>query len=182
MEIDRASATTRLDVDAIDATAAAREALVRIAEIDPRARDLLHAAAMLGRLLAALGASPTLAAATIDGLAEARGSSDWIAPVRAALLEAYVAEREERADERGFERWNYPNCCVHLAEGACTIAAGIPDDDADLLTSWADGVARALARANVRRAVISGSDRARRVLIDALALVGIRAEREFVVR
>jgi len=180
MELDRASATSRIDRDAIEATTAAREALVALLLIDPKARDVLHASAMLGRLLASLGASAALAAATSDALGSLLETP--IAPVRASLIEAYVAEREERAFGRGLERWAYPGCCVHLAEGECAIAAGLPDDDDDSLTNWADSVARSLARAKVRRAKISGSERARRALEDALALVGIRAEREFVVR
>jgi hypothetical protein len=183
MEIDRASATTRIDVEAIQATAAPREAIARFAALDPSSRDLLHAAGMLGRLLAAANASPTLAAVTMDGLARAiEGRHDFIPSARAALLEAYVAEREERAHDRGLERWSYPGCAVHLDAETCAIAAGVPDDDDDRLVAWADSVARALARVKVRKAVVSGSDRARSALEDALGLVGIRAERAFVVR
>jgi hypothetical protein len=179
MEIDRAQATTRFDLEAIAQTASPREALVHL---DPSARDFLHAAAMLGRLLASLGASPTLAAVTMDGWGRATESRESTAAARAALLEAYVSEREAQTREIDTARWKYPNCAVRIDAETCAVAAGIPDDDDDHVLAWADSVARELARAKVRRAIVSGNERARQALEDALAVMGIRAEREFVVR
>src|SRR5207237_1558178 len=91
MEIDRENATGRPDRDAIESTAAAREALVARIESGQEDNDLLHAAAMLGRLLAALGASPSLAASTIDGAVRAleRPPAKWAAMARSALCESY---------------------------------------------------------------------------------------------
>lgn len=179
MDLDRESAATKLDRDAIDATASLRESIVRLASLDPEARDLLHACAMLGRLLAASHASPALAAATIDDLARTLGRA--MPTARAAVFEAYVAEREERALRASAERWSYPSCAVHLDARSCAVAC-LPDDDVDALAHWADGVARALARLAVRDVIASGPERARKALEDACALVGIRVQREIVVR
>lgn len=186
MEIDRENATGRPDRDAIDATAAARQALVDRIRGGLLDNDLLHAAAMLGRLLAALGASPSLAAATIDGVVRAletpgpskwAGSGKWEGPARSALCEAYVAAREELAKIEATKSWSFPACCVPLSDGTVAVAAGIPSDDSDDIVTWADGVARALARMKVRRVIIGGKKSAALALEDALSLVGIDADR-----
>lgn len=179
MELDREHATGRPDRDAIDATTGAREALVERVLSGQEDTDLLHAAAMLGRLLAAHGCSPSLAAATTDGAVRALEGSKgrWPSLVRSALTEAYVAARDEHAQLGIAKSWSFPACCVPLSDGAVAIAAGIPSDDSDEIVAWADGVARALARMKVRRAVVSGKGAALAALEDALSLVGIDTER-----
>lgn len=178
MDADRESATGRPDLDAIEATAAAREALAEHVLRGDEGNDALHAAAMLGRLLASLGASPSLAVVTIDGALRAleRGGA-WVTPARAALAEAYVAAREEQAEAAIAKAWSFPACCVPLAEGTVAVAAGVPSSDHDEVVAWADGVARALARMKVRRVVVSGKGPAVLALEDALSLVGIPADR-----
>jgi hypothetical protein len=177
MEIDRENATGRPDRDAIDATAAAREALVE--RVESADNDLLHAAAMLGRLLATLGASPSLAVSTVDGAVRAleRPNAKWAAMARSALCEAYVTAREEHAQIEATKSWSFPACCVPLADGTVAVAAGIPSDDSDEIVAWADGVARALARMKVRKVMVSGKGNALAALEDALALVGIHTDR-----
>lgn len=179
MELDRESATSRPDRDAIEATAAAREALVERVMSGQEDVDLLHAAAMLGRLLHAHGCSPSLAAATIDGAVRALETTRgrWPALARSSLTEAYVAARDEQSQLGIAKSWNFPACCVPLSDGTVAVAAGIPSDDTDEIVAWADGVARALARMKVRRAVVSGKGAALAALEDALSLVGIDAER-----
>jgi hypothetical protein len=179
MEIDRESATSRQDRDAIEATATAREALAARIQGGQEDNDLLHAAAMLGRLLATLGASPSLAVATIDGAVRAceRPQGKWTAMARSALCEAFVAVREERAQLEASKSWSFPACCVPLADGTIAVAAGIPSEDSDEIVAWADGVARALARMKVRRVVVSGKGSALSALEDALSLVGIHTDR-----
>jgi hypothetical protein len=178
-ELDRESATGRPDRDAIDATAAAREALIERVMSGQEDVDLLHAAAMLGRLLAAHGCSPSLAAATIDGAVRALeiAKGRWAALARSALTEAYVAARDEQSQLGIAKSWSFPACCVPLAAGEVAVAAGIPSDDSDEIVAWADGVARALARMKVRRAIVSGKGAALAALEDALSLVGIATER-----
>jgi hypothetical protein len=82
--------------------------------------DSLHAWAVLGRVLADAGASPTLAAHTVDTLravALRRGAdAKWCAGARAALIEAYVAAQRERAELRMAESWRFPRCVVRLDE------------------------------------------------------------------
>jgi hypothetical protein len=179
MDLDRESATGRPDLDAIAATAAAREALLERIEGGQEDVDLLHAAAMLGRLLATHGCSPSLAAATMDGAVRALESTKgkWPALARAALTEAYVATRDESAQQGATKSWSFPACCVPLPDGSVAVAAGIPSEDSDDIVAWADGVARALARMKVRRAIVSGKGAAVSALEDALSLVGIHAER-----
>src|SRR4051812_35545779 len=79
------------DRDAIRATDAARALVIEL--FDRPARDLYNACALFGRLLADAGASPSLAASTIDGAAlalrHAGASFDEtrVAPARASVAE-----------------------------------------------------------------------------------------------
>src|SRR5687768_11028558 len=83
------------DREAIRATEAARALVVEL--FDRPARDLYNACALMGRLLADAGASPSLAVSTIDGLARALGDTKTaydetrIAPARASVAEGYVS-------------------------------------------------------------------------------------------
>src|SRR5690242_7019353 len=94
-EHDRARSIHSADRDAIRATEAARARVVEL--FDRPARDLYNACALLGRLLADAGASPSLAATTIDGLARALAETTTafddsrIAPARASVAEGYVS-------------------------------------------------------------------------------------------
>jgi hypothetical protein len=145
--------------------------------LDSADHDSLHAWAVLGRVLADAGASPTLAAHTVDALrdlAVGRGTgSQWCAGARAALIEAYVAAQRERAELRMAESWRFPRCVVRLDERTAAVAAFFPDDDADATVRWADEVAAGLARMGVRCVHAEGSTHARAALADALTSFGI---------
>ena len=139
-------------------------------------RDALHGWALLGRVLADAGASPTLAAQVVDTLAQVEGQNafdGWAASSRAALVEAFVASQRELADKRAFASWRFPKCVVRLDETTAAVAAGLPDDDPDELARWADEVAAALAKMGVRRVFSDGSARARAALDGALSAVGV---------
>jgi hypothetical protein len=176
---DHARALVPADHEAIDATVAARTFIADQIQVEqhnggsPRGHvDLFHGCLVLGRLLAARGASPTLASATLDGAIEAAGArGEWIASARAALAEGFVAARLEKARAEALAAWDYPRCAVRVDEEIIALAAGMPDDDQDALGDWAARVAVAAQRDGVRRAMVDGPARA--ALADALAFAGI---------
>jgi hypothetical protein len=139
--------------------------------------DSLHAWASLGRVLADAGASPTLAAHTVDALREVSSGSvagvTWCRAARAALIEAYVAAKRERTELRIAEAWRFPRCVVRLDARHAAVAAHYPDDDDDAIVRWADEVAAGLAKMGIRCVHAEGSARARAALADALASVDI---------
>ena len=149
--------------------------------LDSADHDSLHAWAVLGRVLADAGASPTLAAHTVDALRDValRGGSSatWAAGARAALVEAYVAAQRERAELRMAESWRFPRCVVRLDERTAAVAAYFPDEDADATIRWADEVAAGLARMGIRSVHAEGSARARAALADALTSFDIALTR-----
>jgi hypothetical protein len=139
-------------------------------------RDLFHACAMLGRLLAEHGASPTMAAATIDGANEALGgvgAAGWVVPARAALAEAYAAALLEKTRAEGAGAWEPPRCIVQIDEKTVAVAAGYPSDDGEALAAWAERVAAAARRGGARKAVIAGSEAAAQALAEAFGFAGI---------
>jgi hypothetical protein len=164
------------DRTVIDATRAARALVVDRLRDGAADGDLFNACAVLGRLLADLGGSPTLAASTIDG---ARSVLPGLAErtaraARAALMEGFVAVRAEAARAAAAAQWDFPACAVPLEDAAVAIAAGFPGDDEDALASWAARVATAAARIGYRRAVVAGNERACAALVDALELAGVK--------
>lgn len=138
-------------------------------------RDLWNACARLGGMMADEGASPSLAAGTIDNAALALSVIDAgrIAPARASLLEGYVASIREIERGTSAAAWDYPNCVVKVEDGMVAIACGRPTDDRDALAAWAERVASKLSKAKVKRAILEGGDIARAELASALELVGI---------
>ncbi len=138
-------------------------------------RDLWNACARLGGMMADEGASPSLAAGTIDNAALALGITDSsrVAPARASLLEGYVASVRELERGNAAAAWDYPNCVVKIDNDVVAIACGRPTEDRDGLTAWAERIASKLSKAKVKRAVLEGSEEARAELASALELVGI---------
>ncbi len=178
------AAISELDRRAVAASESAREAVLErldehrgeSAERAFEDRDALHAWALLGRVLADAGASPTLAAQVVDALVETgqtRGFDGWAASSRSALVEAFVAAQREIVEERVADSWRFPKCVVRLDEATAAVAASFPDDDADELSRWADEIAAALAKMGIRRVHSDGSPRARAALESALSAVGI---------
>jgi hypothetical protein len=171
---DHARALLPVDHEIIDLARSGRALVVELALAGASHRDLFHACASLGRLVAERGGSPTLAVSMIDGAREELG--DALAPLdaaRAAMAEGFVSARIDTANAEAAARWEYPRCAVPLEGGAVAIAAGYPDDDGEALAAWAARAASAAAREGRRRAVISGTDAARHALADALSLAGI---------
>jgi hypothetical protein len=145
---------------------------------DRPARDLYNACALLGRLLADVGASPSLAVSTIDGLVGALADTkmdyddERIGPARASLAEGYVSAIRDVERENASGTWAYPACVVALDDETAAVAAGYPDDG-DGLADWAAKVATRLTKAGTRTAVVAGNETARRELGEALSLAGI---------
>jgi hypothetical protein len=142
--------------------------------------DLLHASAMLGRLLQVLGASPAFAVRTLDGAAEALGAEappepvrEWLAAPRAALAEGYVAALVDDGAQRAAAAWDPPRCLVRSGD-VLTVAAGFPEDDADALHAWAGRVAAFVARSGARTVIVSGGARACAALGEAFEVAGVR--------
>jgi hypothetical protein len=173
-KLDATRALHPADQLAIQSTESARSLVIELLRAGAE-RDLWNACAQLGRMLAAEGASPSLAAATIDDAAIAAGVTDpsRIAPARASLLEGYVAAVREAERAAAAAAWDYPHCVVAIDDGVVAVACGRPADDADALTAWAERVASKLSKAKVKRAILSGGDAARAELASALELVGI---------
>jgi hypothetical protein len=170
---DHERALTPEDHAVIDASAAARTLVVERMSVG--LGDFFSACAVLGRLVADRGGSPTLAAVTIDGLCEAMGiaSAPWSASARAAVGEGFAGTRTELAKSAAEAAWEFPKCAARLAEGSVAIAVGFPDDDPDAIVAWAGRVAHDAALAHVRRAVVDGRAAACAALVEALSLAGI---------
>lgn len=174
-KLDEARALHPADRAAIASTEPARslvaELLTHAAE--RHERDLWNACARLGAMLADEGASPSLAASTIDHAATACGVTDAarIANARASLLEGYVGAVRDRAHADDVAQWDYPHCVVPLGDGVVAVACGRPADES--LAEWAAHVASKLSRAKVKRAVLAGNDAAKSEVASALELVGI---------
>jgi hypothetical protein len=172
---DRARGVLPADREIVDASAAIRALVVDLAAAGGPEDELYDACAVLGRLIAQRGGSPTLASATLDHAVEAldaRGAS-WLVPARAALAEGFAASITEDVRREAMRSWDYPACAVPLGEAAIAVAAGHPSDDDEVLAAWAARVAKSAAAKGVRRAVVAGGERARAAVVDALALVGI---------
>lgn len=176
-ELDRARAVAKTDPIAVERSGAARTLVIERLAADPLGRDTLHACAALGTLLAREGASATLAAVTMDGAAEVLGSSAGLEGARAALLEAWSAARDEALRAEHLAAWDAPRCVVALGDGRFAVAAGVPDDDAEVVQRWADRAATWLRKARARRAVLEGGERACTALAEALAVLGVEVER-----
>lgn len=174
-EKDRGRAVLRADREVIDASGAVRALIVDLVLAGGPEDELFDACAVLGRLVAARGGSPTLASATLDHLAETLRMRDavWLVPGRAALAEGFAATIVEDARLEALRAWEFPSCAVPLGQAGFAIAAGHPSDDDEVVSAWAARVAKAAALAGARRAVVSGGERACAALIDALTLVGI---------
>jgi hypothetical protein len=175
-ERDRGLAFLPGDQAVIEATREPRSLVVEQWSERANHVDLFHACAILGRLIAELGGSPTLAASTIDA---ARGllpplDEGAVRAARSALVEGFVAARAEIARADAAARWEYPGCVVPMQDASVAIAAGYPEDDEDSLAAWAARVASAVARAGYRRAVLAGGERGRALLQDALELAGVK--------
>lgn len=173
---DRALAFLEADRVVIEATREPRALILeRIRGGAPDA-DLFHACAVLGRLIAAHGGSPSLASGTIESAREILPELEGGAArgARAALAEGFVAARAEAAFAEARERWEYPACVVPLEDATVAIAAGYPEEDEDALAAWAARVASEVARAGYRRAILAGSEKARALVADALELAGVK--------
>lgn len=180
-EYDLERAIHDQDRDAVDATEAARALVLDLLAFVPDAgtRDLFNACARLGRLLAERGASPSLAASTIEGAAGALVAADIafdtsrLSSARAALAEGYFATTREQLGSSSLKAWEYPACAVRLGERTIAIAAAHPSDDSELLADWAARVALGASRDGVKEAFIDGPEKARTEIAAAFALVGI---------
>jgi hypothetical protein len=177
---DRTAAFLPGDHAVIEATKGPRALVVdrvkTLAQDERVQKDLFHACAVLGRIFAERGGSPTLAASTIDGACQVLPELDGATAraARAALAEGFAAARAEAARVEAAAQWDFPRCAVPLEGSAVAIAAGYPDDDEDALAAWASRVASGVARAGYRRAVLAGNERACLALEDALSLAGVK--------
>jgi hypothetical protein len=176
---DRSRAVLPADRDLIDASATIRALIVDLCLAGGPEDELYDAAAVLGRLIAQRGGSPTLASVTLDHAADVLDarSAPWLVPGRAAAAEGFAATLVESAQLETMRTWEFPACAVPLGQAGLAIAAGHPSDDDEVLAAWAARVAKAAALAGVRRAVLSGGELACAALVDALSLVGIEVNR-----
>ena len=178
-EHDAARALHAVDRHVIRATEACRSLVLEHLGPAAPARDLFNACATLGRLMAEAGASPSLAAGTIDGAVRAidacgaRFDAARVGAARSSLFEGYVAALRDAERTASLAAWEWPACAVPLGEGIVAIACGFPSDDADALTAWAARVAGKLVKTKVRRVVLSGNQAAQAELGSAVELVGI---------
>jgi hypothetical protein len=178
MEADRLRAVGASDPSAIAGTENARALVLERLTQEPLGKDTLHACGVLGTMLAREGASPTLAAATMDGAAAVVGDVRGMGAARAAFAEAYAKGRDEALRAAQLARWDAPSCVVPIGDGTFAVAAGVPDDDGEALQRWADGTATWLRKARARRVVCAGGDRACAALGEALAVFGVEMERK----
>lgn len=177
---DEARALDAADRAAIRETEAPRSLVAELLATGVVSRDLYSACAALGRLLADAGASPTLAATTLDGAVRAlpRGASfddADLAPARASVAEGYVASIREKERAVARAAWEYPNCAVRVDDETLAVAAHYPTADIDPLAvaDWAARVALGASRDKARYVVVSGPPELVAEVTDALTLVGI---------
>jgi hypothetical protein len=172
---DRARGVLPADREIVDASTALRALVVDLVLAGGPEDELYDACAVLGRLIAQRGGSPTLASATLDHACEALDAraAPWLVPARAALAEGFAAALIEDVKREAMRAWDYPACVVPLGEAAIAVAAGHPSDDDEVLAAWAARVAKTAAAKGIRRAVVAGGESAREAVSDALALVGI---------
>jgi hypothetical protein len=129
--------------------------------------------------MAEAGASPTLAAGTIDSAIRAPTEAGVThegsrAPAaRASLIEGYVGAVRDAERITCLATWEYPACVVELEDGAVAIACGYPTEDGEALAEWAARVAGRVVKAGARRAVLAGSESVKSEVASALALVGV---------
>jgi hypothetical protein len=175
---DLQSAVLPADRAFVEASGSLRALVVDLVTSASPLDELYDACAVLGRMIAQRGGSPTMASATVDGASLALGAIDapWVAPARAAVFEGFAAALSEGALRDAVLAWEYPACAVPLGEAAVAIAAGRPADDDEELAAWASRVAKAAAMAGVRRAVVAGNPRACDALLEACGFVGIEAQ------
>lgn len=176
-ERDHARALLPVDHEIIDSTHAARALIVERLLGQVHGHDLYNACAVLGRMIAERGGSPTLAAATIDAAHASLGGGEaaWLAPARGALAEGFAAARLESTRHDAASAWDFPRCAVDLGDATIAIVAGYPEDDGEALAAWASRVAHGASLAGARRAHVSGGEVALSALRDALQLAGIAA-------
>ncbi len=174
-EKDRARAVLPADREIVDASAAVRALIVDLVLAGGPEDELYDACAVLGRLVAQRGGSPTLASVTLDHAADVLDAhaARWLVPGRAAVAEGFAAALVEDARRESMLAWEFPSCAVPLGQAALAIAAGHPSDDDEVVAAWAARVGKAAALAGIRRAVVSGGERATAAVVDALTLVGI---------
>lgn len=178
-EHDAAHALHAPDRAAVDLTDAPRALVLDLLARPGLPRDLYSACARLGRLLADAGASPSLAAATLEGAAGALRDlgitydPSRVAPARASVAEGYFAVTVERERAAARRAWEYPACVVRVDERTVAIVAGYPADDGEALADWAARVAVAASRDGYRRALVSGPDAAASELAEALGTLGV---------
>jgi hypothetical protein len=178
---DHTRALLPVDHEIIDATPAPRATVLDLASRGAHSeRDLFSACAVLGRLIAARGGSPTLAAATMEGAREALGDpadAAWLLPARASLLEGFAAARQDIARREAAAAWDYPRCVARLDASTIAVIAGYPGDDGEAIAGWAARVGQGAALSGVRRAMVAdgGPERAaaRAAVLDALSLAGV---------
>lgn len=177
-EDDATRALHPTDHAAIRATEAVRSLILELF-LAEHARDLFSACARLGSLYAEAGASPSLAAGTIEGatraLDAARAPYDTarVVSARAALFEGFVATVRTLERASAVLSWEYPTCAIRLEDGASAIACGFPLDDREALTAWASRVASRVMKDGIRRVQLAGPSAATSEVADALALVGV---------
>jgi hypothetical protein len=174
-DAEHRAALSPADHAAIDATGSVRAALVDFAFRRGQDEELYDACAVYGRLLAESGGSPSLAATAIDRACEVLGdrSPSWATPARAALAEGFGRAREDLARNATSASWDFPAPAVRLDASTIAVAAGHPSDDEETLAAWAAKAARAAAFEGIRRVVVSGRERPRAALAEALAIAGI---------
>jgi hypothetical protein len=182
--IDHTHTVLPADHDVVDATRALRTLIVASIQREPAVddRDLLHAFGALGRMIAHGDGSPTLAAASLDGLLEALARNDataYASAARAAMVESYVHARLASVRAEAMRAWDYPACVVPMEKGCIAIAAGYPEGD-DALEEWAARVAQGAALSGVRRGVVAGSERAVEAIAGAFAVAGIELVERYV--
>ena len=146
------------DREIVDASATMRALIVDLVLAAESEDELYDACAVLGRLIAQRGGSPTLASATLDhaGGSARRGRTPWLVTARAALAEAFAATVVEDAQLEAMRTWEFPSCAVPLGQAGLAIAAGHPSDDDEV--GWRPGRRASPRRPRspgMRRAVLS---------------------------
>ena len=161
------------DLEVVDATRSLRALVVE--ETAPGGRDLMNACARLGRMIAERGGSPSLVAATADGLGTALGADAALDlhGVRVAIAEGFAAAQLDMARAEALAAWDPPFCVVPVDDTTIAVAAGFPNDDHDVLEAWSAKIAQAALASGARSAFVAGRSAAVRAVTDALTLVGV---------
>jgi hypothetical protein len=171
-DADREHIAGAPDARSVVRSEGARALIVERALSSAPAHEWFTAWLRYGRLLAEEDASTTLALATLGSLERVLPEVLALPPGGPAMLEGYVSVVRERLRVAADRDWDPPRCVVPTGRDSAAVCLP-PFEERDRAATWAEDVARLLAKRGVRTVACEGTGPVREELDDALAQRGI---------